>query len=188
MQGTRKAVGVAALALTLVAPAALADGWLSVGTGGVYIDDPGSSSGKARGTGHVALTFSDQLALRVRGTAFGYAGNTAVEQAVLIGFRMGRRSAGILLAGYSKLDDVSATEDNSNGWGLELLYAPRGRGAVSYEASLHGNINSDQSFGGLLLAARFGSMGRQSSGKRKGGSQPAAPADASPAPAPEAHR
>lgn len=151
------------LVLLALAPSAWADGWLSIGTGAIYIGAPESGRGdsRARGTGNLALTFSDHAAVRVRTTAFGYNGNSVVELAALVGFRMGKKSDGILLVGYSKLDDVSETEDNTNGAALELLYAPQRRGAVSYEISLHGNINDDHGFGGLLVAGRFGSMGKQ---------------------------
>ena len=149
--------------LALFAPSAWADGWLSLGTGGIYVDAPDSGRGdsRVRGTGNAALTFAGKAALRLRATAFGYAGNSTVEQAALVGLRIGQQGDGLLLVGYAKLDDISEDTDNDNGASVELLYAPRHRGAVSYEIGLHANVNDVRSFGGVLLAARFGSMGRQ---------------------------
>jgi len=158
---------VALAALLISAPAAMADGWGSIGTGAVHIGAPDTGGGEDgfRGAGHLALTFAGRTAVRLRATAFGYGGNSAVEQAALVGLRVGQQRDGILLIGYSKLDDVSQTEDNTNGASLELLYAPQHRGIVSYEVSLHGNVNDDHGFAGLLVAARFGSMGEQPSRK-----------------------
>ena len=150
--------------LTTMSFATVADNdagkWLTVGVGETLISDPRTSSGNGgwRFSGYAAATYADAVALRLRVVGFAYTSNSAVEQAVLVGARFGQNQDWIALAGYSKLDDVSETEDNTNGLALELLYAPRGRGAFGFEIGLFGNINDDHDFGGLLFGMRFGDL------------------------------
>lgn len=135
--------------------------WFSLGLGHTWIGDPDNTAGDQSDggtTAYTAVTFASDAVLRLRGLGFSYTSNTAVEQAVLVGARFGKDQDWMALVGYSKLDDVSETEDNTNGLALELLYAPRGRGAFGFEAGLFGNFNDDHDFGGLLFGMRFGDL------------------------------
>lgn len=149
-------------AMSLSSPA-MADGWFSAGIGGTYIDatTTGRSGNRVRTSLYTAITGGDAFLARIRASGFGYNGNSAIETAGLIGMRVGQERDSALFVGYSRLDDISETEDNTNGLSVEWIYAPLNRGKFSFEFSTYGNFNGDHDFGGIQIGMRFGSMGKQ---------------------------
>lgn len=151
------------LGLLVISPTIWAsDGWVTLGMGrydGEDYDIPEEADSydpyKIGGyQAMLAMTYGDALIIRLRGTGMAdFTSNDAGEIAAMAGFRLGTSGRAYLVAGVSRLEDVSNEQQSPTvGVPVELLLYP----TRALELAATVNFNDDARFYGFTFGVAFG--------------------------------
>jgi hypothetical protein len=150
------------LGLAAYSPIGRAEAWINVSSGGYGGEDYETSPGEEDSEDEdvvgavlfASINYESDYIVRLRASnMYGFTSQSAQETALMAGKRLDESGRFYLLAGISRLTDISEAKHSPTvGLPVEALFYPL-RGI---ELSLFGNLNEDSSFVGLGIGFALG--------------------------------